>query len=58
MPPEMVHNMKSYYQNLEKNMQDLSKSEQPWSHDVWSLGIVLIEIISGCQIDKADSTFI
>ena len=39
-------------------MKNLSDIELPWSHDIWSLGIVILEITSGCQIDKADSSFI
>ena len=39
-------------------MKKLKEIENPWSHDVWSMGVVLLEIISGCQIDKSDSSFI
>ena len=36
----------------------LENVERPWSHDVWSFGVVLLEIISGCPIDKSDRSFI
>ena len=58
MPPEMSSNLKYLYQNQQGNMRDLSKNEKPWSHDIWSLGIVIVEIISGCPIDMSESTFI
>lgn len=39
-------------------MRDLAKMEHPWSHDMWSLGIVIIEIITGCPITMSESTFL
>ncbi len=29
---------------------NLSKKSWPWSFDVWSLGIILLEIASGCPV--------
>ena len=58
MPPEMSQNLKYLLQNEKGNMRDLAKMEHPWSHDMWSLGIVIIEIITGCPITMSESTFL
>ena len=48
MPPEMVNNLKLFYTNQKHKMRDLKEIEAPWSHDVWSMGILIVEIVSGC----------
>ena len=45
--------MLRYHQGHKDTMYDFAQREQPWSHDVWSFGIVLLQIITGCQIDQA-----
>lgn len=54
----MVHNLKVFYQDQPHKMKCLEEIESSWSHDVWSFGIVLLEIISGCPIDKTDTAYI
>lgn len=54
LAPEILEFLETR-QNMQckTNMQQaisLNKRACPWSFDVWSLGIILLEIVSGCPV--------
>lgn len=52
LAPEILHYLEDRNKNS-KSVQtavSLSKRCWPWSFDVWSLGIILLEIVSGCPV--------
>ena len=64
LPPEiMSFAFKKFYSDKNENndyskISDLYKDMKIWSIDVWSLGIMLIEIISGFPISVTDKLLI
>ena len=48
MPPELIQDLFNYrsHGGKKKNFKRCS-SIKPWSHDVWSFGVLLVEIITG-----------
>ena len=50
MPPEINECMDDGSLLDQANIEDLIENSYPWSIDVWSLGIMLLEIVSGFPI--------
>ena len=48
MPPEILENIDNGVQSAPL------ENQKPWSHDIWSLGIVLLEISQGLPIDTVE----
>jgi len=63
MPPEFLHLLTSHKTN-KSSIEVLKETTQPWSSDVWSLGAILLEIITGvplwmslkCRVDIGHKT--
>lgn len=55
-PEYLAPEILNYLEDRNKNSKSvqtavsLSKKSWPWSFDVWSLGIILLEIVSGCPV--------
>lgn len=48
MPPEIIRDLFIYLSHEgHKKQYKICNSVKPWSHDVWSLGVLIVEIITG-----------
>lgn len=53
LAPEILNYLEERNKNAKANVAqafNINKRSWPWSFDVWSLGIILIEIATGCPI--------
>lgn len=48
MPPEIIQDLFNYLSPGAKNKEfNICRGTMPWSHDIWSFGVMLLEIIMG-----------
>jgi serine/threonine protein kinase len=50
LAPEVLDYLENRAQNTQSdgtNSENLCRTQQPWSYDVWALGVMLLEIMTG-----------
>ena len=53
-PPEFLRHCLNKYNNKSDTQNEKSDKLLPWSHDVWHLGILLVQIINGLPVHLSE----